>query len=510
MIQKALLSVWNKKGIEKLGKFLNDNGVELISTGGTMKALKDAGLNVTPVEKLTDVGPIMNGRVKTLHPKVFGGILVDRQNEIHLQDLEELGGDPIDLVVVNFYPFRREAIEKKLSVSKAIEFIDIGGPSMIRAAAKNFQNVVALCNPDQYDGFISKFTENSGEITVEKRIEYAHNVFEMTSKYEHAICGYFSNNNIETVPKKLSLNLSLKEELRYGENPHQSAGYYLDRNKTIPWTQHQGKTLSFNNYADIESAIEIVTEFDKTACCIIKHANPCGFAISESPRSAFKKAVETDPISYFGGIVGFNREIDKSTAIELIHSFLECIIAPSVTDEALKIFSKKKNLRILTMETESIKSTFSMKSVAGGFLFQEKDFLQSELENLNIVTNKQPDDVVNQAFRLGWKLVRHVKSNGIVFANSDQLVGVGAGQMSRVDSVKLAIQKAGENGLSLEGAIMASDAFFPFSDGIEIAADAGITSVIQPGGSVKDNEVIEMADKLNLCMVFTGTRHFYH
>ncbi len=509
MIKKALLSVWDKEGIVKLGEFLNEQGVELISTGGTQQALESAGLNVTPVEEITEVGSIMNGRVKTLHPKLFGGILIDKTNKIHKGDLETIGGSPIDVVVVNFYPFQQEAVNKKLSIGEAIDFIDIGGPSMIRAAAKNHKNVVPICHPDQYDDFIQVFTFNNGEIPIKKRIEYAQIVFEMTSQYEQVISGYFSNNS-EKIPARLNLNLSLKEKLRYGENPHQSAGYYQNNIDNLPWVQHQGKMLSFNNYADIESAVSIVNEFTEPACCIIKHANPCGFGVSDSPLSAYRKAVATDPVSYFGGIVGFNREIDDCTAVELNKSFLECIIAPSFADSVKDIFSSKKNLRILTMDDKSDEGLYSLKSVAGGYLLQEKDRLQGELENLEIVTKRHPEVNEVRAFNLGWKLVSHVKSNGIVFATSDRLVGVGAGQMSRVDSVKLAVQKAGESGLSLEGSIMASDAFFPFPDGIEIAAEVGITAVIQPGGSVKDKDVIETADKLNLCMAFTGTRHFYH
>ncbi len=508
-IKRALLSVWNKDGIEHLANFLHEQGVEIISTGGTKSTIENNGIPVISIKSITKTNEVMGGRVKTLHPKIFGGILADRKNDIHLQDLRELDGLPIDLVIVNFYPFQKETRNNKISLKEAIEFIDIGGPSMIRAAAKNFHSVVALCNPSQYDGFIELYKINNGDIPLDKRQHYAYRVFEMTTKYDQSIYNHLSINNND-IPKTINLNLLLQEKLRYGENPHQSAGYYQLSDEKFPWIQLQGKTLSFNNYADIESAYEIVNEFEETACCIIKHSNPCGFGIAETPFTAYRRAVETDPLSCFGGIVSFNREINEQLAEELIKTFLECIIAPSITKEALNIFQKKKNLRIIKCIKVENQRSFSLKSVAKGYLYQEKDSQQNELNRLKIVTKKQPNNHITEAFTLGWKLVRHVKSNGIVFTSPTQLIGVGAGQMSRIDSVKLAIQKAGENGLSLEGAIMASDAFFPFPDGIEVASKAGIEAIIQPGGSIKDHEVIEAANKLNMCMVFTETRHFYH
>jgi phosphoribosylaminoimidazolecarboxamide formyltransferase/IMP cyclohydrolase len=508
-MKRALLSVWNKDGIVELGQFLHDNNIELLSTGGTQKALEDAGLPVTPVAEITGTGSVMDGRVKTLDPKIFGGILADRKNENHMIDLDKIQGLEIDIVVVNFYPFVQEAVSKGLEFKKAIEFIDIGGPSMIRAAAKNYHSVVPLCDPILYEDFQNQFSEHDGDIPLKSRQFYASKVFAMTANYESAIFNYFTKDD-EGLKDKISLSLEKVNELRYGENPHQSAAFYTPNGETLSWQQHQGKALSYNNYADMESAIAIALEFDTPACSIIKHANPCGFGIGNSPTEAYKRAVTTDPVSYFGGIVGFNREIDADVANELIQPFLECIIAPSVSIEALDILKKKKNLRVVTVSDSFKMDSQVIKSVAGGFLVQEKDSNIGELDSLEIVTEKKPTEEQLHALKLGWTMVRFVKSNAIVFSNSEQLLGVGAGQMSRIDSTKIAIRKVSEAGLNLNGATMASDAFFPFPDNVELAASAGISAIIQPGGSIKDKEVIQRANELGLVMVFTGTRHFYH
>ncbi|MBC8213938.1 MAG: bifunctional phosphoribosylaminoimidazolecarboxamide formyltransferase/IMP cyclohydrolase [Candidatus Marinimicrobia bacterium] len=509
MIKRALLSVWFKDGIVELGQFLSSSGVELISTGGTQKALENAGLKVTPVSDITGTGSVMDGRVKTLDPKIFGGILADRENETHITDLQNIGGSKIDLIVVNFYPFVQEAVEKGLDFRKAIEFIDIGGPSMIRAAAKNYHSVVPLCDPKLYNDFKQQFTENDGQIPIEIRKKYATKVFSMTSQYESSIFDYFAKDDQE-LPQTVSINLYKSDELRYGENPHQKSAFYLPAGKEIPWEQHQGKALSFNNYADMESAIAIALQFNEPACSIIKHSNPCGFGIGKSLKEAYLRAVTTDPLSYFGGIVGFNLEVDEDTAIELVKPFLECVIAPSFSDEAKKILKKKKNLRIITITPNYQLDEYRIKSVAGGFLYQQQDLDQGELNNLKVVTNRKPTSSEFNAMKLGWILVRFVKSNAIVFANEHQLLGVGAGQMSRVDSVKIAIRKAKEAGLSLENAVIASDAFFPFPDSLELASEEGISAVIQPGGSIKDDTVIKRADELDLSMCLTKIRHFYH
>ncbi|NOZ09356.1 MAG: bifunctional phosphoribosylaminoimidazolecarboxamide formyltransferase/IMP cyclohydrolase [FCB group bacterium] len=509
MIKRALLSVWFKDGLVELGGFLADKGVELVSTGGTAKVLTDAGLTVTPVEKLTGTGAVMDGRVKTLDPRIFGGILADRNNPDHLKELSGLGGAPIDLVVVNCYPFGTEAVEKALELRDAIEYIDIGGPSMLRAAAKNYHCVVALSHPSQYVDFMEQFQRSGGDIPLESRRHYAAEVFRMTAGYDAAIRDYLGKTPQEPVVD-LKLDFVRSAELRYGENPHQKAAFYLPKGTDLPWKQHQGKALSYNNYADMESAVNIAREFKRIACCIVKHANPCGFGFGASPIKAYRRAITTDPVSYFGGIVGFNRQVDGETARELIKSFLECIIAPDYSKEALSIFSSKKNLRIVTVNQNGISGKVTYKSVAGGLLYQEKDGDQGELNHLKVVTKRGPTADESDALRLGWKLVRYVKSNAIVFTDPKQLLGVGAGQMSRVDSVLLAMRKAHSAGLKITGAAMASDAFFPFPDGIEVAAKAGVTAVIQPGGSIRDREVIRKADDLELAMVFTNVRHFYH
>jgi len=508
-IKRALLSVWNKDGIIELGQFLANQNIEILSTGGTKKVLEDAGLDITSISFLTGSGAVMDGRVKTLHPKVFGGILADRDNLQHLHDLDYLHGLEIDLVVVNFYPFVKEAVEKKLEFKRAIEFIDIGGPAMIRAAAKNYHSVLPLCDLGLYSEFMETFIDTDGIIPRDFRKKMAAKVFAMTSDYETAIFNYFSMEDDE-MPENLNINLEKLSKLRYGENPHQKAAFYINPGKSLGWNQHQGKQLSYNNYMDMESAYAIPREFDEPACVIIKHANPCGFGLGDNAKEAYERAVSTDPVSYFGGIVGFNQQVDTETANALVQPFLECIIAPSFSDEACEILKKKKNLRVISVNADYIGASVSIKSVAGGYLYQQKDSLQGDLNNLNIVTKRKPTDNEFAAMELGWKLVRQVKSNAIVLTDKTQLLGVGAGQMSRIDSVKIAIQKVTNSGLNLQGSIMASDAFFPFPDSMELAAEVGITAVIQPGGSIKDEEVITKANKLGISMAFTGIRHFLH
>ena len=508
-IKRALLSVWDKSEIVELGQFLANQNIEILSTGGTQKVLEKSGLQVTGIGDITGSGSVMDGRVKTLHPKIYGGILADRDKHQHMNDLKVLGGLEIDLVVVNFYPFVQEAVEKNLDFKKAIEFIDIGGPSMLRAAAKNYHSVLPLCDPEKYTEFMEIFKDTDGDIPLKFRKKSAAAIFTITSAYESAICKYFTNDE-EKLPDTINLNLNKSADLRYGENPHQDAAFYLTAGKSTAWHQHQGKTLSYNNYADMESAYNIPLEFKETACAIIKHANPCGFGLGENSKEAYLRAVSTDPVSYFGGIVGFNREVDAETAEELIQPFLECIIAPSFDAAALEILKRKKNLRTISVGEVGLQDNYFIKSVAGGYLYQQKDTQQGELDKLEIVTQTIPKDSDYKALQLGWKIVRNVKSNAIVFANSNQLLGVGAGQMSRIDSVKIAVQKVSETGLNLQGAIMASDAFFPFSDSLEIAASAGISAIIQPGGSINDKDVIAKADELGIAMVLTGIRHFLH
>ena len=505
-IKTALISVWDKTGVIDLAKFLNENNIEIISTGGTKKMLEDNGINVISVSDITNQKEVMDGRVKTLHPKIFGGILADRANENHLDDLLDMGGKTLDLIVVNLYPFKSEAIDKELSLEKAIEYIDIGGPSMLRAAAKNHQNIIPLCDPSQYSNFMKSYNLNSGIIDLSDRVNYATSVFKLVADYNMDIANYFSKKDND---ERVQLDLVKVDDLRYGENPHQNASFYLPENTNKNWEQHHGKQLSYNNYYDIETANSIVYEFDDISCVIIKHSNPCGFAVGETLKLSYLSAVSTDPISYFGGIVAFNREVDLEVAIELNKSFLECIVAPSFSEYALAELKKKKNLRLITMNATHANKKL-IRSVFNGFLIQDRDIAKENFSDFEIVSKIKPTNDQLKALYLGWNLVKYVKSNAIVFSNNKQLIGVGAGQMSRVDSVKIAINKAKNSNLSLKNTIMASDAFFPFSDSIQLAAEEGVAGVIQPGGSIKDEEVLEEINKQSMFMIITNKRHFNH
>ena len=514
-IKRAVISVWDKAGIVDLASFLVSHNVEIISTGGTKKELEKAGVPVLSVSSLTNQQEIMDGRVKTIHPNLFGGILADRSNEKHIHDLNLIESKLIDLVIINLYPFVMEAVEKKLKLEKSIEFIDIGGPSMLRAAAKNYKNVIPVCDINQYQSFMNDYEINNGFFSDEKRVFYAKSVFALTMKYDCEINEYFINynqsNGKNILPSSFSINLKKEIDLRYGENPHQKSAYYVDDNQKKIWIKIQGKQLSYNNYLDMESASNIVYGFNNISCVIIKHSNPCGFGFGENNLIAYNNAVSTDPVSYFGGIVAFNSEVGSQEAYKMTEVFLECIIAPSFTNKAIEIFSKKKNLRIIELDKNAIynnENNFVIKSVFNGYLFQDKDKMIEK--DFKVVTNRKPNEKQMKALLLGWEIVKYVKSNAIVINNSKKLLGVGAGQMSRVDSVKIAIRKSKENGLNLVNSIMASDAFFPFSDSLELALKEGIEGIIQPGGSIKDNEVIDFANDNNLFMVFTGERHFLH
>jgi len=514
-IKRAIISVWDKTGVVDLAKFLVANEIEIISTGGTKKTLEEAGIPVLSVSTLTNQQEIMDGRVKTIHPNLFGGILADRSNKNHINDLNLINSKLIDLVIINLYPFIKEAVEKKLKLEKSIEFIDIGGPSMLRASAKNYKNVIPICSSSQYENFINQYKQNNGSFSDEERIYYAESVFELTMKYDYAINQYFINsqksNNDLLLSDNFSINLNKDTDLRYGENPHQESSYYLPEGQKKIWNKIQGKKLSYNNYLDMESASSIAYGFNSLCCVIIKHSNPCGFGFGKNNLEAYNNAVSTDPISYFGGIVAFNSEVDAEEASKMVKVFLECIIAPSFTTEAINIFSSKKNLRIIELDKNKISSNsndLAIKSVFNGYLFQEKDQIINR--DFKVVTDRKPNEKEMNALLLGWEIVRYVKSNAIVINNSKKLLGIGAGQMSRVDSVKIAIRKSKENDLNLVSSIMASDAFFPFSDSLEIASKEGIEGIIQPGGSIKDQEVIDFANKNNLFMVFTGERHFLH
>lgn len=502
-MKNALISVWDKTGIVDLAKFLISKDIKIYSTGGTKKILDENNIKVLSISSLTGFGSMMDGRVKTIHPHVFGGILADRNNQNHLSDLNSLDIPAFDLVIVNFYPFETMAVEKELDHKESINYIDIGGPSMLRAAAKNFHNVIPIPDPKLYKNFMDQFIYNNGVFPENDRKMFAIETFKMTSSYDEMICNFFTDDS-----NRLKINARKKSDLRYGENPHQKSSFYIS--DKIQWKVHQGKELSYNNYFDLESAIRIVLDFDQPACSIIKHSNPCGFGISDNLLGAYRYAIQSDPISYFGGIVGFNGVIDKELSIELNKSFLECIIAKEVDSDALEVFKSKKNLRIITISDNFSLNSRSLRTVMGGYLIQDVDTAQIDIENAPVVSKLKPKIDDYKSIILAWKLVRYVKSNAILISNSNLILGVGAGQMSRVDSVKIAISKIEKNNLNLGSLVLASDAFFPFPDSLEIANKAGINIIIQPGGSIKDKEIIEIVDRLGMIMIFTGKRHFYH
>jgi len=512
----VLISVYEKEGVENVATLFAEKGAEIYSTGGTSRYLQDFNIPVTDVSEMTGFPEILDGRVKTLHPNVFGGILANRSKNDHMDQLDAHGLKPIIAVIVNFYPFEKVVAEPDVSMEMAIENIDIGGPSMLRAAAKNHAHVLPVCSQGQYEVVAEAIKNNSID---ELRVPFAAEAFQYTVAYEQHIAGYFgthlSASTDETVfTPRQSMDLSQVLPLRYGENPHQQASYYeLTGAQSFGLEQRQlhGKPLSYNNLLDLDAAVRIIGEFSETGCVLIKHTNPCGFALGENPEQAYRAAVTTDPVSYYGGIAGFNREVDKPTAEALTESFLECVAAPCYTEDALAILQTKKNLRIVECELQDlVEPGFEIRASLSGFLLQERDPVIGQLDEYEIVTDREPNDEELQAMLLGWRLVKHTKSNAIVFTDSSQALGVGAGQMSRVDSVKIAVRKASEAGLSLDGASMSSDAFFPFPDGLEVAAEAGIKSVIQPGGSIRDEKVIAAANELGVAMIFTGKRHFKH
>ena len=485
-IERAILSVSDKTGILDLARALTARGVEILSTGGTAKHLADAGIAVTPIAQWSGAPEILGGRVKTLTPRVFGAILYDRDQRDHVIDVERLGIPRIDLVVVNLYPFES---------NPGIEQIDIGGPSMLRAAAKNYKHVLPLCDPSLYPEFIREF--ESGEISDAFRARCAAAVFERTSRYDAAIAQWLSGG------AGLTLALEKLQDLRYGENPQQTAAFYVERGAR-PFEQLQGKELSYNNLLDLDSAIRLANAFREPACAVIKHTNPCGVARRESLNDALAAAIASDPVSAFGGIIGVNREFDDACAGAVASMFLEVIVAPSFSAGAREILAKKKNLRLVT--TSDAHNATEYRSAAGGLLAQSTDRIGGP-EGWKVVSEKQPSDDEMRGLEFAWIVCAHVKSNAIVLTGESQSIGIGAGQMSRVDAAKVAIMKAV---LPTAGAFAASDAFFPFRDGLDILADAGVRAVIQPGGSVRDDEVIRAANERGVAMIFTGERHFRH
>lgn len=514
MKKRALISVSDKTGILEFAKELLTTGFEIISTGGTKKALEEAGIATLGIEEVTGFPEMMDGRVKTLHPLIHGGLLGRRDLQTHLDAMAEHGITPIDVVVVNLYPFKETISKTDVAEADAIENIDIGGPSMLRSAAKNFAAVTVLVDPADYQQ-VAMELKTEGETTLATRKALAAKVFRHTAAYDALIAGYLTELVDETQPEKLTLTYDLKQSLRYGENSHQQAAFYQD---ALPVTysiaaakQLHGKELSYNNIKDADAALRIAREFDEPAVVALKHMNPCGIGTAATIEEAYDFAYDADPVSIFGGILVANREIDLATAEKMHKLFLEIIIAPAFAPEAFEVLSAKKNLRLMTLDfSEKNQTTASEKvSVLGGLLVQDQDVIKETPQAWQVVTKRQPTAEELTALAFAWKAVKHVKSNAIVLANHHQTVGIGAGQMNRVGSVKIAIQQA-EAADKMAGAVLASDAFFPMGDSVTYAAEHGIKAIIQPGGSIKDQQSIEAADEAGIAMVFTDVRHFRH
>lgn len=509
-IKRALLSVSDKTDITDLAAALAQNGVELISTGGTAKAISDAGIPVKDVSEITDFQECLDGRVKTLHPFVHAGILARTSHTHDLEEIKNMGVSPIELVVVNLYPFKTKISEEEITPAIATEFIDIGGPTMIRAAAKNFAHVGILSSPDQYKDFIFELNQGIG-ISFEMRKNLAKDAFNHTADYDSAIANYFNELVDEEPPKQFNLSIPLSQELRYGENPHQKGAVYGDQNSVIDC--FHGKQLSYNNFIDVDAALSIISSFnkDEPTCAIIKHTIPCGVGIGTSLKEAYKKAFSTDKVSPFGGIVVVNKKLDLETAKAIDEIFTEIIIAPDFDEDTLELLTQKKNRRLIRIKNGLAEvQGKSFRSIFGGILTQDADLEPINESDFKVVTERKPTEQEMKDMLFSWKVVRNVKSNAIVYAKEGRTLGIGSGQTSRVDSSEIAVDKANKEGLDLEGSAIASDAFFPFSDGIEAAAKAGAKAVIQPGGSIRDEEVIAKANEFGMTMIFTGRRHFKH
>src|ERR1700685_95306 len=523
-VQRALLSVTDKTGLADFARTLSTLGVELISTGGTAKLLRDSGIAVKDISELTGFPEMLNGRVKTLHPKVHGGILYRRDDPKHTAAVAEHGIVPIDMVVVNLYAFEKIAAKPGVKLEELIESIDIGGPSMIRSAAKNFHDVAVVTSPGDYGAIADELTKSNGQLSLETKWNLARKAFAVTATYDSAIASTLEQTSLtgpppdqKAFPPTLRLSFRKTQDLRYGENPHQKAAMYSDGSSTgvANARQLQGKELSFNNIVDLQAAWDLAqeftshesneNEFDEPVCAIIKHTNPCGAGTGKTLAEAFQRALECDPVSAFGGVIGVNRPVDLAAAEEMHKLFVEVIAAPSFDEAAKTKFATKKNLRLV--EVVPANQKWVMKNISGGMLLQDSDLRQLENSDLKVVTKRPPTAEETRALLFAWKVCKHVKSNAIVYARDGQTVGIGAGQMSRVDAAKLGAMKAQ---LPLKGPVAASDAFFPFPDGVEEIAKAGATAIIQPGGSQRDPEVIDAADRLGLAMIFTGIRHFRH
>jgi len=510
MIKRALISVSDKNGIAALASELHKHGVEILSTGGTAKLLREENIPVKDVAEVTGFAECLDGRVKTLHPAIHGGILAIRDNKEHMETISSLRISPIDLVIINLYPFKETIQKEGVTLEEAIENIDIGGPTMLRSAAKNYRAVTVVTDPRDYEGVLEEI-QRMGETTLETRYRLALKVFQHTSHYDALIATYLAGDLMQELPEVLTLTFEKQQDLRYGENPHQKASFYREvggqRGSLVEGKQLQGKELSFNNINDANGALALLKEFEEPTVVAVKHTNPCGVATGETIFEAYCKAYEADPLSIFGGIVAANEEIDEATAEKMADIFLEVIIAPAFTEGALEVFSKKKNLRLIELQSIKYKKTsdYDIKKVMGGLLLQQQDDIL--LEAAKTVTKRQPTEAEMKDMIFGLKIVKHVKSNAIVIVKNQQTLAVGPGQTSRIWALKNAIGNCSHD---LKGSILASDAFFPFSDCVEEAVRSGITAIIQPGGSVKDEDSIKACDEAGLSMVFSGVRHFKH
>lgn len=516
-IKRALISVSDKTGVAEFAKGLAELGVEILSTGGTAKLLAEAGVEVQEVSDYTGFPEMMDGRVKTLHPKIHGGLLALRDNPEHMKAAQEHGIEPIDMVVVNLYPFQETIVRPEVTLQEAIENIDIGGPSMLRSAAKNYRSVAVICDPTRYPEILEELKSKDGELSPATHASLAVEAFRHTAEYDAAIHTYLEGESAEpgALPDRLSPVWKKVQELRYGENPHQKAAFYVDVDSELHGLgaaqQLQGKELSFNNYLDLEAVLSLVREFEKPAACVVKHLTPCGAATADSLAPAYRDALECDPLSAFGGIIGLNREVDEETAQAILegiqkYGFMECILAPGYADSALELLRSKRDLRLLELLDLKLQDPFDFKRVTGGLLMQELDVL-TQAGDWRIVTQASPTKEQAAALRFAWVVCKHTRSNAIVIAQGSKAVGIGGGVTSRVDAMELAIKKAGQRA---QGAVLASDAFFPKPDAVQAAAQAGVTAIIQPGGSKGDQEAIQVCNQHGIAMVFTGMRHFKH
>jgi len=516
-VTRALISVSSKEGILDFAKGLSKLGIEILSTGGTAKLLRDGGVKVKDVSEFTGFPEMLDGRVKTLHPKIHGGLLGRRSNPEHVKQMKAHGIEPIDLVVVNLYPFEQTVAKPGCTLEEAIENIDIGGPTMLRSAAKNYTDVAVVVSPRDY-GRVLEEIQKTGEVSAKTRFELCRTVFLHTARYDSAISAYLDGQvpaeEKTRFPNILTLQFEKVQNLRYGENPHQQGAFYREFGRKEPSvsnaTQLQGKEMSFNNFLDANSALELVKEYDQTAAVIVKHNNPCGVATANALAEAYRKARDCDPVSAFGGVIAFNRMVDLETAKEITATFVEVVVAPEFAPDALEELKRKKDVRLLDVgpKVTGTPEGMDMKKIVGGLIYQDRDLGKiADIRSLRVSTKRMPTDDEYGALAFAWKVCKHVKSNAIIFTTRDQTIGIGAGQMSRLDSVRIAVMKAQ---FPLKGTVLASDAFFPFRDGLDEAAKAGATAAIQPGGSLKDEEVIKAANEHGIAMVMTGMRHFRH